>query len=57
MGVQGVAVPFQAFNRLGIRRYARWAGVAMLLSIVFGLLGEMVLPDKIVAAVQKLVRK
>src|SRR5262245_8086790 len=33
---------------LTLSRYARIAGVAMLLSIVFGLLGEMVLPDKIV---------
>lgn len=31
-------------------RYARVAGVAMLLSIVFGLLGEMILPDRIVVA-------
>jgi len=29
-------------------RYARVAGVAMLLSIVFGLLGEMILPDRII---------
>ena len=33
-----------------VARYARVAGVAMLLSIVFGLLGEMILPDKIVVA-------
>jgi hypothetical protein len=31
-------------------RYARVAGVAMLLSIVFGLLGEMILPEKIIVA-------
>jgi hypothetical protein len=31
-----------------LARYARVAGVAMLLSIVFGLLGEMVLPGRIV---------
>lgn len=31
-----------------LQRYARAAGVAMLLSIVFGMLGEMVLPGKIV---------
>ena len=31
-----------------LARYARVAGVAMLLSIVFGILGEMVLPGKIV---------
>ncbi len=33
-----------------LARYARVAGVAMLLSIVFGLLGEMILPDRIVVA-------
>lgn len=33
-----------------LARYARVAGVAMLLSIVFGLLGEMVLPGKIVVS-------
>ncbi len=33
-----------------LSRYARAAGVAMLLSIVFGLLGEMILPDRIVVA-------
>ena len=33
-----------------LTRYARVAGVAMLLSIVFGLLGEMILPDRIVVA-------
>ena len=33
---------------LTLSRYARVAGVAMLLSIVFGLLGEMILPDMIV---------
>jgi len=33
---------------LTLSRYARVAGVAMLLSIVFGALGEMVLPDQIV---------
>lgn len=31
-----------------IRRYARYAGVAMLLSIVFGALGEAYLPGKII---------
>jgi len=35
---------------LTLSRYARVAGVAMLLSIVFGLLGEMILPDRIVVA-------
>jgi hypothetical protein len=33
---------------LVLARYARIAGVAMLLSIVFGFLGEMYLPDRIV---------
>ena len=31
-------------------RYARFAGVAMLLSIIFGFLGEMILPGKIIVA-------
>jgi hypothetical protein len=31
-----------------VRRYARVAGVAMLLSIVFGFLGEMILPNQII---------
>ena len=31
-----------------LSRYARVAGVAMLLSIVFGLLGEMILPGRII---------
>ena len=35
---------------VAVSRYARVAGVAMLLSIVFGLLGEMILPEKIVVA-------
>jgi len=35
---------------LTLARYARVAGVAMLLSIVFGLLGEMILPDRILVA-------
>lgn len=35
---------------LALPRYARVAGVAMLLSIVFGLLGEMILPGSIVVA-------
>lgn len=33
-----------------LRRYARAAGVALLLSVVFGMLGEMVLPGRIVVA-------
>ena len=35
---------------LTVSQFARIAGVAMLLSIVFGLLGEMVLPGRIVVA-------
>ena len=35
---------------LAVSRYARIAGVAMLLSIVFGALGEMVLPGKIIVS-------
>ena len=42
--------PIEAREGLTIARYARAAGVAMLLSIAFGLLGEMVLPDRIVVA-------
>jgi len=47
-----MAVTLSTENRedLTLSRYARVAGVAMLLSIVFGLLGEMILPDKIVVA-------
>lgn len=33
-----------------LQRYARAAGVAMLLSVVFGFLGEMYLPEKIIVA-------
>lgn len=33
-----------------LQRYARAAGIAMLLSIVFGALGEMVLPGKIIVS-------
>lgn len=33
-----------------LRRYVRAAGVAMLLSVVFGFLGEMYLPGKIIVA-------
>ena len=33
---------------LTLSRYARVAGVAMLLSIIFGFLGEMILPDRII---------
>jgi len=43
-------LPHSAADRenLTLARYSRVAGVAMLLSIVFGLLGEMILPDRIV---------
>jgi hypothetical protein len=33
---------------VALQRYARAAGVAMLLSVVFGFLGEMYLPEKII---------
>jgi hypothetical protein len=33
-----------------LQRYARAAGIAMLLSIVFGALGEMVLPNRIIVS-------
>ena len=33
-----------------LQRYARWAGIAMLLSIIFGFLGEMFLPGKIIVS-------
>ena len=33
-----------------VSRYARITGIAMLLSIVFGSLGELVLPDKLIVA-------
>lgn len=33
-----------------LQRYARYIGVAMLLSIIFGFLGEMILPGKIIVA-------
>lgn len=35
---------------LTLRRYARAAGIAMLLSVIFGMLGEMVLPGRIIVA-------
>jgi hypothetical protein len=33
-----------------LQRYARYAGVAMLLTIIFGFLGEMILPNRIIVA-------
>jgi hypothetical protein len=33
-----------------LQRYARFAGIAMLLTIIFGFLGELILPGKIVVA-------
>ena len=33
-----------------LQRYARVAGIAMLLSIIFGFLGEMVLPNRIIVS-------
>jgi hypothetical protein len=45
-----MALPHSADDREGLilARYSRVAGVAMLLSIIFGFLGEMILPDKII---------
>jgi len=40
--------PVDDREALRLSRYSRAAGVAMLLSIVFGLLGEMILPDRII---------
>lgn len=37
-------------EHVAIARYARAAGVAMLLTLVFGILGELVLPGRIVVA-------
>ena len=42
------ALVAQSSHPDGIHRYARYAGVAMLLSIVFGALGEAYLPGKII---------
>ena len=44
------SIPAEDRDGLIVSRYARVAGVAMLLSIVFGLLGEMILPGRIVVA-------
>lgn len=44
------SIPSEDRDSLIVSRYARIAGVAMLLSIVFGLLGEMILPERIVVA-------
>ena len=44
------SLPTEDRDSLIVSRYARIAGVAMLLSIVFGLLGEMILPERIVVA-------
>ena len=41
-------LPAYAAEIASLQRYARAAGVAMLLSIVFGFLGEMYLPNKII---------
>src|SRR6185503_3130992 len=45
-----MTLPHSAEDREGLTlaRYSRVAGVAMLLSIVFGMLGEMILPDKFI---------
>ena len=43
-------LPVTADHASTLQRYARAAGVAMLLSIVFGFIGEMYLPDRIIVA-------
>lgn len=43
-------LPADAAHVATLRRYARAAGVAMLLSIVFGFLGEMYLPGRIIVS-------
>ena len=43
-------LPVPADHAATLQRYARAAGVAMLLSIVFGFLGEMYLPGRIIVA-------
>jgi hypothetical protein len=42
--------PSEAAEIIVLRRYARAAGIAMLLSLVFGTIGEMYLPGRIVVA-------
>lgn len=44
------APPASPIDVVTLQRYARAAGVAMLLSVVFGFLGEMYLPEKIIVA-------
>ena len=44
------AVIAQSSDRDVIHRYARYAGVAMLLTLVFGALGESYLPGKIIVS-------
>ena len=43
-----IALSTEVREDLTLSRYSRVAGVAMLLSIVFGLLGEMILPGRII---------
>jgi hypothetical protein len=43
-------VPTESTDPATLQRYARIAGVAMLLSMIFGFLGEMYLPDRIIVA-------
>jgi hypothetical protein len=44
------AAPARQTDVVVLQRYARAAGVAMLLSLVFGMIGEMYLPGKIIVA-------
>lgn len=44
------ALAHQPTDPAVLQRYARYAGVAMLLSIIFGFLGEMILPGQIIVS-------
>jgi hypothetical protein len=50
MAYMAVPTPAQDADVIVLQRYARAAGIAMLLSLVFGMLGEMYLPGRIVVA-------
>ena len=44
------AIPAEPWSAATLQRYARYAGVAMLLSIVFGFLGEAWIPGRIIVS-------
>lgn len=48
--LMATALPAEPTDVATLQRYARIAGVAMLLTMIFGFLGEMYLPDRIVVA-------